>query len=277
MRPYRTATRQASLSLKHWVSRGSLVLLVMASLVMISMSRDDSHWVHNLRTVFTDGFAPLVDALSAPAAFVETVNEKIDHLVFLYQDNARLREENKRLLQWQSVARQLEVENASLRELTDLPAPTQFAFTTARVVGAAGHTYNNRLVLDAGERHGVRQQEAVVSNDGVVGRVVNTGFRTSQVLAITDINSRIPVIAETSRDKAILAGDNSATPGMMYLPEETSIAVGERIVTTDDGGVFPAGLIVGEVASIDGNNVRITPYANFDKLEYVRIVSKVTE
>ncbi len=278
MRHYRASStsstaRAAALGRGHWMARGGLVIIIMASLTLVWFSKNDSRFISNIRTTITDGLVPLVGALSAPADFIQSANARLDAYLNVYSENERLKKENARLVQWQNIAKQLQAENESLRKISDLKdAPAQ-SFVTARVVGSGGHLYNQTVTLDSGELDGVARYQAVMTHEGLVGRIKETGQSSAQVIAITDINSRIPVIAENSRDKAILAGDNSALPVLRYLPEETGIHIGERIITSSDGGIFPAGMVVGEVSAINGNVIRIQPYVDFDKLEYVRVVA----
>lgn len=275
MRHYRTTTtaRTSAIHKGQWIARGGLVLLVAASLTLIYLSRNDSRITTNIRTTITDGLVPLVAALSMPAEFLDNANARLDAYLSVYAENERLKKENERLVQWQNVAQQLEVENQSLRALAGLKDAPVLSYVSSRVVGGAGHLFSHSITLDSGEREGIKSYQAVMTHEGLVGRIKDVGQMSAQVIAITDINSRIPVMGETSRDKAILSGDNSAMPVLHYLPEETGIHVGERVVTTSDGGVFPSGLVVGEVSSIEGNRIRVKPYVDFGKLEYVRIVA----
>ena len=94
------------------------------------------------------------------------------------------------------------------------------------------------------------------------------------MLLISDLNSRIPVVAEKSRVRAILAGDNSGQPKLAFLPPNAKLEVGDRIVTSGHGGVFPAGLPVGQIAGISDGLIRVQPFADFDRLEYVRIITE---
>lgn len=282
MRHYRTTrisstARAAALGRGHWLAKGGLVLLVMASLTLVWLSRNDSRMISNIRATITDGLVPLVEALSAPAEFADQANARLDAYLSVYAENERLKKENERLVQWQNIAKQLEAENESLRQLSGLKDTPALSYVSARVVGSGGHLYSQTVTLDSGARDGVERYQAVLTHEGLVGRIKETGSASAQVIAITDINSRIPVVAENSRDKAILTGDNGPLPALRYLPEETGIHVGERIVTANDGHVFPAGLVVGEVASIDGNVIRVQPYVDFDRLEYVRVVSTPAE
>ena len=92
--------------------------------------------------------------------------------------------------------------------------------------------------------------------------MVQVGEWSSRVLLITDLNSRIPVLIEPSRQRAVMAGDNSGQPESLYVPGDASLAVGDRVVTSGHGGMFPPGLPVGLVASVSDNSIRIQPFVD---------------
>jgi rod shape-determining protein MreC len=86
------------------------------------------------------------------------------------------------------------------------------------------------------------------------------------------LNSRVPVVVDGTRQRAILAGDNSARPSLRYADSGGTMRIGDRIVTSGQGGVFPPGLPVGVVASVDSEAARIEPYAALSRVEYLRLV-----
>jgi cell shape-determining protein MreC len=92
------------------------------------------------------------------------------------------------------------------------------------------------------------------------------------VLLLTDFNSRIPVMVEPSRDQAILAGNNSGRPDLVFLPLNPRLAVGDAVVTSGRGGVLPPGLEVGRVRAIDAAGVAVEPLVDFARLEYLRLL-----
>jgi len=102
--------------------------------------------------------------------------------------------------------------------------------------------------------------------------VSEVGSRAARVLLVTDLNSRVPVIVEGSQQRALLTGDNSERPCLRYLDAGAEIKVGDRVVTSGQGGVFPPGLPVGVVASLDGESPRLEPYVELSRVEYLRIV-----
>jgi rod shape-determining protein MreC len=103
--------------------------------------------------------------------------------------------------------------------------------------------------------------------------VLEVGQRASRVLLLTDINSRVPVLIERTRDQAVLAGNNTDQPEIRYLTRDADIKVGDRIVTSGAGGAFPPGLPVGEVVGLGEGEVSVATFADLDRLEFVRLVN----
>jgi len=132
--------------------------------------------------------------------------------------------------------------------------------------------YLRSLTVHAGSENGVERGQAAVAGEGLVGRVSEVGSRTARVLLVTDLNSRVPVIVQGSQQRALLTGDNSERPCLRYLDAGAGIEVGDRVVTSGQGGVFPPGLPVGIVASLDGEAPRVELYVELSRLEYLRIV-----
>ena len=148
------------------------------------------------------------------------------------EDNARLRDENDRLRRWQSVALTLDSENQRLKAaLRWIPDP-EASYVTARVVADAGGVYAKAVLLSVGPNHGLRKGQIALDERGLVGRITEVGSRTARVLLITDMNSRVPVILEGSRSRAILAGTNNPRPRLLYWSEGTVPKEGERIVSS---------------------------------------------
>ena len=106
----------------------------------------------------------------------------------------------------------------------------------------------------------------------MVGRVDRVGNVYAKILLITDINSKIPVMVEKSRTRGILSGDNTSLPKMVFTPLDADLDVGDRIVTSGVAGVFPVGLPVGKVISVDKHEIRVKPFGNLEKLDYIKLV-----
>ncbi len=259
-------------TIKSLANRFSFLLLLMAAVALMIVGKVDAVIVDQLRTRTTDAVAPLLDALSRPAATVARGVNEIQDLARLREENARLESENAALRQFQAAAYRLSAENRSLRQLMNYEPAPPHSFVTGRVIGDNSGAFVRSLAVHLGYRHGVRDGLAVLGGYGLIGRTVQTGERSTRVLLITDLNARIPVVVEESRHRSILGGDNTDQPRLLYLPPDTKPTIGERVVTSGHGGMFPPGLPIGVVASIRESDVRVTPLEDPSQLEFVRIV-----
>jgi rod shape-determining protein MreC len=254
------------------IGRMSLTLLVVISAVMIIVGKADQVAFQSLRKSMMDAAAPALEMLSRPAAALDAGADRIRGFITVYRENVRLAEENERLLGWQQVALRLSAENAELRDLSKLVPEPAISFVTARVIADSGGAFARNVMVNAGRDNGVARGQAAITGEGLAGRVSEVGSRAARVLLITDLNSRVPVVVDGTRQRAILAGDNTARPSLRYVDAGGTMRIGDRIVTSGQGGVFPPGLAVGVVASLDSEGARVEPYAALSRVDYLRLV-----
>ena len=258
--------------IKVLVQRFAFLALIAATFALMMLGKADVMVLDRLRTVTADAVAPILDALSRPAATVSRAIDRVHEIAAVDEENARLRDENERLLQWQHVARELAAENEQLKSLLNFQAPATKSYITARVVADAGGAFVRSVLLNSGASEGIKKGQPVMTGDGLVGRVIAVGDRSSRVLLITDLNSRIPVEMELTREQAVLAGDNTKLPRIIHLADKVRVEVGERVITSGHAGVFPPGLPVGVVTSVTDTDIRVQPYVEWSRLDFVRIV-----
>lgn len=261
-----------SVPVKAAAQRLTLPFLIFVSAMLVVFGKTDSLLYDGLRVGLADRVAPVLQAVSQPLATVAGAFQAVSDAINMRRENADLREENARLMQWQEVARRLVAENAELRELVKLVPQNAVNSIAARVIADSGGAFARNVLVNAGRNDGVQRGQAAMTGEGLVGRVAEVGARTARVLLLTDLNSHIPVELEETHERAVLDGDNSEQPRLVYLPQKTEVQVGMRIVTGGAGGVFPPGLPVGVVASISGDLIRVEPYAELARLQLVRVV-----
>jgi len=247
-------------------------VLVAAAFGLMLLGKADTVLISRLGNTVIDVLAPVLEVMSKPAASVGAVMSNIRELAAIREENARLREENQRLLRWQTLARQLQVENQRLRELSNLVPDPLPDYITGRVVADTGGVFARSLLVVAGARDGARKGQVVIAAEGLVGRLSEVGNRSSRVLLLTDINSRVPVILEETRARAILVGTNDNRPELAFLKAKTGISPGDRIVTSGVAGAFPPGIPVGVVASVDDGHIRVELFIEEGRLELLRIL-----
>jgi rod shape-determining protein MreC len=268
----RNAVVQTAVSVRAVVQRFSLALLVAAAVGVMLIGKADTVLIDRVRGATLDLVAPVLDVVSRPVAAINGVIADIEDLANLRAENARLREENARLVAWQSVARRLEGENGELRGLLNFKEGPQASFITARVVGDSGSAFARSMLLNVGRRAGVTSGQAVVTGEGLIGRVTEVGDHWARVLLLSDLSFRLPVLIERTRDRAILAGDNSPLPRLTMIPSLAGVQAGDRLITSGHGGSFPVGIPVGVVASVGDGGIKVKPLGDIVRLEFVRVV-----
>jgi len=253
-----------------------LASLVVAGFGFMLLGNSEVVFLERMRTTVADVATPILEAIVHPVAAVDQGIANIRELFALRSENARLRQEVSRLNAWQGAARKLAAENSAFRQTLNYKGPKRDSFITARVVADGRGPFVKSVLVNAGARDGAAKGQAVITSGSLVGRVTAAGARSARVLILTDLNSRIPVIVEESRTRAILAGDNSPRPALQYLPETAVVKPGQRIVTSGHGGILPPGLPVGRVIVTKGGVFRVQPFVNLDQLEYLQIVEFAT-
>lgn len=201
------------------------------------------------------------------------------YLTGLREENMRLRDEAAALKEQVNGMRETTLENQRLRELLAFKESTGYHTITARVIGTDPSSLFKTITIGKGSAGGIRKNMAVVTNDGVVGRVLSLSSTSAKVLLITDRNSNADAIIQRSRDRGIAEGREPDLLQLKYLPRSADVVEGDLIVTSGIGGVFQKGLVMGTVSRIDKKEggifqyVEISPVVNFSKLEEVLVIT----
>lgn len=257
--------------------RGASILFVSAGFLLFSLSALNPSALQGMRIATTDALAPVIAAVNLPAQVASDYIATVTGIGQLHKEVVQLREENARLREWHNVALTLQSENARLADLLKLKLPESSGFISARVISDAGNSFAQSVLVLAGEEDGVVKGQAVLSGDGLVGRVIESGHKASRILLLTDINSRVPVVIDGTETRAILAGQNHPYPLMDHLPPDHKVQTGQRVVTSGHGGLFLPGMPVGQTYVDERGQVYVQLYAGLDRLNYVRIHDKVLD
>jgi rod shape-determining protein MreC len=149
----------------------------------------------------------------------------------------------------------------------------------ARVIGVSAGTASLTIQLDRGERDGIRKNMGVITPDGVVGKVVETYPNAAQVLLLTDKESGVGAMLADSRIQSPVGGQGEPLLAMKYVPNDDTVSLGERVITSGMDRIFPRDLPVGTVAEIKSGNpfkqIRIKPSANLERLEEVLVLQSL--
>ena len=130
------------------------------------------------------------------------------------------------------------------------------------------------VLLNVGTRDGIQDGWATTDGLGLVGRISGVGQNSARVILLTDVNSRVPVNLQPSGQRAVLSGDNASAPLLEFIDAPELVRPGDRVVTSGDGGVFPPGLLVGQVALDRERRLRVRLSADYERLEFLRILRR---
>ncbi len=248
-------------------------VLILLALTLLAVHRSDFVPLEGMRTAVTDAVTPILSGVTAPFAKAADSFDGVNSLRQLKAENIRLTEENARLTEWYEQALKMQAENKSLRDLLNVKVDPEMTFVTTRVVSDPGGSFVKSVLLPVGRTDAVQKGAAVMSGHGLIGRVMEVGRHSSRVLLITDLNSRIPVMVQNTRTRAILAGKNKDLLQLERLPIDSGLTLGQRIVTSGDAGYLPPDIPIGTIVAISPDGVLVKPLADIDALSHVQVVN----
>lgn len=247
-------------------------LLVVALFALFVIWRIDSPRVERFRTALVDRMVPSFEWALVPVTKAADMVDSFQSYANLYAQNQELRRELQQMKAWKEAALQLEQKNARLMDLNQVRLDPKLTHVTGVVLADSGSPFRQSVLLNVGARDGVRDGWATMDGIGLVGRISGVGERTARVILLTDSNSRIPVTTQPSGQKGLLSGDNTMRPPLEFVEKPDLVRPGDQVVTSGDGGVFPAGLLVGTVVQGTDRRLRVGLSADYERLEFLRVL-----
>ena len=254
------------------IRRILVVLVVFVLLALFLMWRIDSPRVERFRAAFVDRIVPNFEWALVPVTAAAGMVQDFRSYQKIYEQNQELRRELQRLKSWKEAAVQLEQQNAKLLALNLVRLDPKLTSVSGVVLADSGSPFRQSVLLNVGQRDGVMDGWATMDGIGLVGRISGVGKNTARVVLLTDSNSRIPVTIQPSGQRALLVGDNSARPPIEFLEKPELVRPGDRVITSGDGGVFPSGLLVGQVAKDTDRRLRVQLSADYERLDFLRVL-----
>src|SRR6267154_1774547 len=242
----------------------------------------DSEPTRLIRVWAVGTIAPLEKAL----AWVQTSSSDLWHNYFYLRgvraENRSLKAQLERMSRDQ--ARMSQDADQARRLQALLSFKEQFISQTmaAQVIGASGSELSRSIYIDKGEKDHIKPDMAVITADGIVGKVLRVYRSTSQVLLINDQTSGVGALLDKTRLQGILRGTSAGEAVLEKVMSDETVPAGELVLTSGGDGVFPKGLLVGRVTKVSaGNdlflNIHVRPAADLSKLEEVLVVTKIDE
>lgn len=257
---------------KIFIRKVLIAVVFVSALAFMMLSKADTVVLNKTTSFVSSILNPIVKIMQLPSQFIYIGYEKIRDISNVYEQNQLLKDENIKLLMLKNQNRTLQAENHILSQMLNYSPLPEALFVTAKVVAEEGDGFSHSLIVYIGNNKNVQKNQIVLGKDSVVGRIENVNGKYARVILITDISSKIPVIVERSRERAILSGDNTLLPKLLYTSINADIKKGDRIVTSGVAGVFPVGLPIGIISNIIDNEIEVTPITDIERIEFVKIV-----
>jgi rod shape-determining protein MreC len=216
--------------------------------------------------------APVGGVVAKPGEWTGDIMGWLGSYFFTAGENRRLKRELVLLQQQADEAVRLRDENERLRAVLGIRTDPPIDMVTARVVSDSRGPLANYRLANAGKEEGVMVGFPVLSERGLVGRVVGVARGASKVLLLTDAASKTPVMIDRTNARAILTGDGGPNPRLDYVRGREPIRAGDRVLTSGDGGVLPRGLPVGRVVKGLDGRWRVALDADSAAIDWVRIM-----
>ncbi len=247
-------------------------LLAAMLLLIFIIWRIDSPRVEQFRVEVIDRVVPSFDWAMRPVTQIGGMLENLRSYARIVEQNQELRRELQQMRAWREAALQLEQRNAQLLSLNQVRIDPQLTHVTGVVMADSASPFRRSVLLNVGSRDGVQDGWAVMDGLGLAGRISGVGNRTARVVLLSDTASLVPVVVQPSGQRALLAGDNSPFPVLEFIETPEDLRPGDRVVSSDDGGVFPAGLLVGEVVQTRDRRLRVRLAADYGRLDFLRVI-----
>ncbi len=269
---------------KLWRNRPVLIALLAAALFLaLAALTVGRRTASRTEDMFSTAVLPVQEAVSQMTDAVTDFFTRVFYPSAIQEENERLTRlvsaYERRLILYEA----MEQENARLTELLDYASASgDFYFLTAPVTARNLNPYVDTLTIRAGSRNGITEQMAAVTAQGIVGRIIEVGATYAKIRTMENEDMRISVMVERTRDEGMLGGlvmENGQMVGLKlyYLPKDADIQVGDTIVTSGLGGIFPKGLYVGKVIFLaDEDNGEydacVMSDVDFEHLEEVLVI-----
>ncbi|MFZ5990083.1 MAG: rod shape-determining protein MreC [Bacillota bacterium] len=260
-----------------------LLAVTVAILVIMGLSSKQDSKINYAGNVFSVVLSPFQE-------FINYLGGQIDGASGYLKDTKVLREENETLkAQIDKLEKEIKdlsdyrEKNKELREALNIKDQfSDFDFLGANIIGKDMGNWFNVFTIDRGVQDGIGNNFAVITSKGLVGRVIGTDLISSKVISIIDEGSTVSARISKTRDLVVVKGDlklkDEGLCRLDYIPPDVDVSVGDKIETSGLGGIYPKGIIIGEIKEVRRRSSELNRYAiikpavDFKRLEEVLIL-----
>ena len=228
---------------------------------------------HTVKMKILDYSGNIINSIYSPINTVNNSLSNISNIINTYNINNELIKENENLKIIENQIIVLQSENEELKKLLSISNDIKYKFITAKIISKSNLSFIRSSILMSGKKDNILLSSPVIYNNTLLGYINEVGFNSSRVLSLTDINVKAPAVILGKDVKVILAGNNSKYLDILNYLDISSLKSGDKVFTSGDGNMYPAGLYIGKVKTkLDGSFV-VEPAENLNNLSYVQIIN----
>ena len=276
--------RIRSLSLFKKISFSALiiVLFLLIALALMSYRIKQKRGLDYVDALMLEVCSPAQEGVSFVLNTIGGVFRKYFFLVHVQQENVTLRQRMAELQNENHQMKEMVLANERMTRLLQFREKMATPMIAAEVIGQDPSSWFKSVTIDKGERHGIQKGMAVISPEGVIGQILKTAPHYATVLLITDYNSAIDAIVQRTRARAIVEGKGENRCQLKYLLRTEQVSPGDVVVTAGSGGIFPKGLMIGEIQKVEKKGLGVFQYAelipgvDLTRVEEVFIISEIS-
>lgn len=230
----------------------------------------------------------LISAITSPIQYtvtstlggIKTVWMSYLYLANVSKENVLLKNDIARLMEENNQLKETVFLNKRLKELLEFKQSISASAVAADVIGIENTGWIKTATINKGASHGIKRDMAVVTPNGIVGRIIDVQPATSKILLVIDPRCNTDVIAQRSRIKGIAEGNGTDKLILKYVNHSDDIQIGDVLISSGLGGIFPKGLVIGEVVRVEKGDdnffiyIEVKPGAELRKLEEVLIITE---
>ena len=262
-----------------------LVACVALSLVMFTLSARESGsgFFTSMRGAFSTVTMPVRYVGAAASVPFQGLGNVFANLTADQQTLSELRQENERLTARNTELEEAEQTAARLQDLLALQSTYSLQSTAARIISGSSDSWTDTVTLDKGSSAGLSVGMPVTDSSGAIGQIIECGTTSSVVRLITDENSGVSAMVQSSRAQGVLKGSADGMLHLTLIGTDQTVDVGDTVVTSGLGGIFPKGLPLGKVISVNKAagalyyDIDVSPLSSTEGFEEVLVITSLTE
>jgi len=249
----------------------SLFFLICLSILIFFLDSYPSKAMDVTRALLNDGIYRVSNLATSPFKFFASLKNKTKNHLFIYKENIFLKNEIKKLQEKDLNTSFLIIENKKLKEVLKTEMFESSERVVAKVLIDKESPFLKSVILNKGSKSNIAKGMPVLSENYLVGRVVEVNYISSRVLLLKDLNSRIPVSIQPDGAQAILSGDGTKKPSLEYLPDSYQAYENSLVFTSGKDGIFYPGIAVGKTI-LEKEQVKVKLFSDPDQISFVSVI-----